>query len=125
MISIEEQIWAPETTRSSGEEFEALQGLFCTRLQREREQLIRLGAALRRVDGDASIVFDALRLCAHRMHGAAAMFLYKDVARAADALEQASCLSATRQANKSDPGVGSALATLVDLLAGVRKTGAK
>jgi hypothetical protein len=116
MTSIEGHTGLIGATTSPDEELEALRELFHSRLELERRQLVGLGAALMRTQGDASGPFEGLRACSHRMHGAAAVFLSPDVARAAHALEQAADAALTTHADKADALVWGTLTTLLELL---------
>jgi HPt (histidine-containing phosphotransfer) domain-containing protein len=95
---------------------ESLRRTFHTRLQSERLQLAELSTALTQAETTAAEVFEELRLCAHRMRGAAAMFNYLDVAAAAKALEQSAEVAAMSHGNNFDPGVWTPLVALLGLL---------
>jgi diguanylate cyclase (GGDEF)-like protein len=116
MTSIEGQTGVIGAASGSDDELETLRDLFHSRLESERRALVGLGAALTRAEGDASGLFERLRACSHRMHGAAAVFLFTDIARAANALEQAADAALTAHADKADAGVCGALTRLVELL---------
>jgi HPt (histidine-containing phosphotransfer) domain-containing protein len=100
-------------------EFEKLRSAFQLRLVRERANLENLAAALTRADGGSALAFEQLRFSAHRLHGAAAVFETFEVADAASALENASALAWSANADKSDVAVSTALRGLIDLLAQV------
>jgi HPt (histidine-containing phosphotransfer) domain-containing protein len=95
-------------------ELEKLRDLFHSRLELESHQLLGLRAALMRAEGDASSVFEGLRACSHRLHGAAAIFLSTDIARAADALEQAAGAALTAHADNTDAAVWVTLTMLLE-----------
>jgi HPt (histidine-containing phosphotransfer) domain-containing protein len=95
---------------------ESLRRIFHTRLQSERVQLTRLATALTQTELTPPGAFEELRVCAHRMRGAAAMFNYLDVAAAAKALEQVAAVAATRNAKNFDPAVWAPLVALLGLL---------
>lgn len=95
---------------------ESLRRKFHQRLQSERIQLASLATALTQADKAPNGAFEELRLCAHRMHGAAAMFEYADVAAAAHALELASGGASVAHAGNFDPSVWTALVSLVGVL---------
>jgi HPt (histidine-containing phosphotransfer) domain-containing protein len=95
---------------------ESLRRKFHCRLQSERIQLAALATALSQVGDEPSSAFEELRLCAHRMHGAAAVFDYLEVAAAAGSLEQASEVASTAHAGNFDRPVWTALVSLLGLL---------
>jgi HPt (histidine-containing phosphotransfer) domain-containing protein len=95
---------------------ESLRRKFHRRLQSERTQLAALATALSQVGDEPSIAFEELRLCAHRMHGAAAVFEYLEVAAAAGSLERASEAASTAHAGNFDGPVWTALVSLLGLL---------
>jgi HPt (histidine-containing phosphotransfer) domain-containing protein len=95
---------------------ESLRRKFHRRLQSERVQLAALATALTQTDKKPDGAFEELRLCAHRMHGAAAVFEYADVAAAAQRLEQASEAAAVAHAGVFDPAVWASLVSLIAVL---------
>jgi HPt (histidine-containing phosphotransfer) domain-containing protein len=95
---------------------ESLRRKFHRRLQSERLQLNALATALTQAEKESNGAFENLRQCAHRMHGAAAVFEYTDVAAAAHALEQASEAAFSTHAGNFDPSVWSALISLIGVL---------
>jgi HPt (histidine-containing phosphotransfer) domain-containing protein len=95
---------------------ESLRRKFHRRLQSERVELAVLATALSQVGDEPSKAFENLRLCAHRMHGAAAVFEYLEVAAAAGSLERASEAASTAQAGNFDRPVWNALISLLGLL---------
>ena len=95
---------------------ESLRRKFHRRLQSERMQLAVLATALSQVEDEPSSTFEDLRLCAHRMHGAAAVFEYLDVAAAAGSLERASESASTGHSGNFDLPVWTALVSLLGLL---------
>lgn len=101
-------------------ELEKLRDLFHSRLELESQQLLGLRAALMRAEGDASSVFERLSACSHRMHGAAAIFLSTDIARAANALEQAAGAALTANADNTDAAVWVTLTTLLEQIEIIR-----
>jgi HPt (histidine-containing phosphotransfer) domain-containing protein len=120
MISIEQTRVIGAMT-SSGDRLETLRDLFHSGLELESLQLVALGAALMRTGGEAGGLFEGLRACSHRMHGAAALFLSTDVAYAAHALEQAADAALAAHADKADAGVWGTLTTLLELLEHMRE----
>lgn len=111
--------YSPRTApaRSAPDErFEELREAFHIRLRSDRVRLTTLAAALARGKEDPARVFENIRLCAHRVRGAAAIFEASEVGVAANALEQAAGSASIGHADNSDPAVWTALETLVDLL---------
>jgi HPt (histidine-containing phosphotransfer) domain-containing protein len=78
-----------------------------------------LAAALARADADPAIIFEDIRLFAHRVHGAAALFGAPDIGSVADALEQAAISAAAVHAENSDAALWTALDALAQRLAAV------
>jgi HPt (histidine-containing phosphotransfer) domain-containing protein len=98
------------------DEFREIRDAFYTRLKGDRLRLVALGATLTSADGDPASLFEELRLCAHRLHGTAAILDMSEIEAAADALEQAAVAAQVTHADKYDPAIWSALVGLVDLL---------
>jgi chemotaxis protein histidine kinase CheA len=96
--------------------FDALVRVFSGRLHSEREHLVSLSAALARADEEPRAAFEALRSCAHRMHGAAAIFDFDELARAAHALECGADAALRNGAPNTDAEVWTALVGLVQFL---------
>jgi HPt (histidine-containing phosphotransfer) domain-containing protein len=101
---------------ASDDRFEELREAFHIRLRSDRVRLTTLAAALARGEEDPARVFESIRLCAHRVRGAAAIFEASEVNVAANALEQAAGSASIGHADNSDAAVWTALETLVDLL---------
>ena len=97
--------------------FEELRGRFYARLRADRVQLTSLSASLARVADDPGCIFEDLRLFAHRLRGAAAIFESSEVSNAACALELAASLAKFARAGKTDAATWMAIEKLVDLLA--------
>jgi HPt (histidine-containing phosphotransfer) domain-containing protein len=95
---------------------ESLRRKFHQRLQSERVQLAGLATTLTQAGKNTDSAFEELRWCAHRMHGAAAIFEYADVAAAAHALEYASEAALVAHAGSFEPSVWAALVSLVGIL---------
>ena len=95
---------------------ESLRRKFHRRLQSERVQLAALATALTLAESKPDSAFEELRLCAHRMHGAAAVFEYADVAAAAHRLEQASEAAAMAHTGVFEPTVWATLVSLIAVL---------
>jgi len=94
---------------------ETLRSAFHFRLRSDRLQLTTLAAALARADGDTACIHEDIRLFAHRLRGAAAIFEATDIGTAAHALEQAA--SCVLTAPVDDSCVWTALRRLADRLA--------
>ncbi len=105
--------------------FEQLRGAFYTRLRSDRARLATLSAELVHADEDVMPVFEELRVLAHRMCGAAAIFEAPDVGDAANTLEQALLTAINEHADGTDPGVWAALEALVNLLAFTNRSSAR
>jgi HPt (histidine-containing phosphotransfer) domain-containing protein len=99
------------------EPFLELRQMYFNRLQADRIQLVSLAVSLAGAADDAGATLCDIRSVAHRMRGAAAIFEVPLIACAAAALEEAARAAGTRDAHKSDPRVGDALANLVDCVA--------
>jgi HPt (histidine-containing phosphotransfer) domain-containing protein len=103
-------------TEAPFDEFAQIRDAFYTRLKGDRVRLVALSAKLTSADGEAEPLFEDLRLCAHRLHGTAAILDISEIEAAADALEQAAVSAQNTHAAKYDPAIWSALVGLVDLL---------
>jgi hypothetical protein len=71
------------------DDFDVLRNAFTARLQNERVHFTALGTALAGRDANYDKIFGDLVFRAHRLRGAAEIFEEVDVARAAEALEEA------------------------------------
>jgi HPt (histidine-containing phosphotransfer) domain-containing protein len=107
--------WPRPSTVTSASDFERLRGAFYTRLRSDHARLADLSAELIRHD-DVLPVFEDLRVLAHRMCGAAAIFEAPDIGDAANTLEQTLLHAINQRADGTDPGVWAALEALVNLL---------
>jgi HPt (histidine-containing phosphotransfer) domain-containing protein len=103
-------------SEAPSDEFAEIRDAFYTRLKGDRLRLVALSAKLTSTDGEAETLFEDLRLCAHRLHGTAAILDISAIEAAADALEQAAVSAQITHAAKYDPVIWSALVGLVDLL---------
>ena len=103
-------------TEAPYDEFSQIRDAFYTRLKGDRVRLVALSAELTSADGEAAALFEDLRVCAHRLHGTAAILEISEIEAAADALEQAAVSAQMTHAAKYDPAIWSALVGLVDLL---------
>jgi HPt (histidine-containing phosphotransfer) domain-containing protein len=101
---------------TSDSHFEQLRGAFYTRLRNDRARLATLSAELARTDEDVAPVLEELRVLAHRMCGAAAIFEAPDIGDAANTLEQTLLTAIDEHADGTDPAVSAALEALVNLL---------
>src|SRR5579863_507228 len=119
MISTEQWPRSSLTQTEPDDPFEQLRAAFHLRLRSDAVRLAVLAAALARADADPAIVFEDIRLFAHRVRGAAALFGAPDIASAADALEQAAFSAAAAHADNSDAFVWTALEALAQRLAAV------
>src|SRR5262245_56712146 len=96
--------------------FEELRRAYYSRLDRDRARLAALSAELAHAETDPSPVFDDIRMLAHRMGGAAAIFEAIEIGNAAIALEHAAIAAMDTRANNADASVWTALEDLVDML---------
>ena len=94
-----------------------MRAMYLKTLQTDRVHLVSLAAELARCKRDTNGLLMQIRLIAHRMHGAAAIFDVPTIATAAAALENTAWAAVTRRARGRDAEVNCALETLVDCLA--------
>jgi HPt (histidine-containing phosphotransfer) domain-containing protein len=99
--------------------FDELRSAFEARLRKDQVLLTVLGAALARADADKAPIFEDIRLFAHRVRGAAALFGAPDIGVVAYALEQAAIAAASPHAQNSDAAICQALNALAERLAAV------
>jgi HPt (histidine-containing phosphotransfer) domain-containing protein len=112
--------WRPSATAIEAEDrFAELSRAFYARLRNDRVHLATLSASLARIEGDASCVFEEIRVFAHRLRGAATIFEAAELGVAAQSLEEATSAAASTHADNSDPGVWAALVNLSNRLAAV------
>jgi HPt (histidine-containing phosphotransfer) domain-containing protein len=104
------------TPAAADDAFEELRQAFHARLRSDRVHLMTLGAELTRAAGDPGHIFEDMRLFAHRLRGASAIFEAQEIGIAAHALEQAACSAAVAHADAADASVWTALESLVDRL---------
>jgi HPt (histidine-containing phosphotransfer) domain-containing protein len=105
-----------QSAAAAENQFEQLRGAFYTRLCSDRKQLTLMSAELAGAAADATRVYEEIRMLAHKMCGAAAIFDAPEVGGAAYTLEQASLSAIRSHADNSDDGVWTALESLVDVL---------
>lgn len=99
------------------EQLEQVRSAFYSRLRSDRRRLITLCAALTRAGTEPEPHFEDIRMFAHRLRGAAAIFEAVEVGSAAHALEDAVVSALHVHAVGSDPRVWTALGALSDRLA--------
>jgi len=119
MISTEQSPRSSSTQTEPEDPFEELRAAFHLRLRSDAVRLAVLAAALARADAEPAIIFEDIRLFAHRVHGAAAIFGAPDIGSVADALEQAAFSAAAAHAENSDASIWTALEALAQRLAAV------
>jgi HPt (histidine-containing phosphotransfer) domain-containing protein len=119
MISTERWPHIASTQTVPDDPFEQLRAAFQVRLQSDAVRLAVLAAALARADADSASNFEDIRLFAHRVRGAAALFGAADIASVADALEQTAISAAHARAENSDTSIWTALEALAERLAAV------
>ena len=118
--------WPRLTPAPAGtdDRFEELRIAYYARLKSDRAQVMALRTQLGKAP-DSKATYDAIRVCAHGMAGAAAIFEATDIMKAARALEHvateaalamASSDTAQSQANSGNPAVGPPLDSLIELL---------
>jgi HPt (histidine-containing phosphotransfer) domain-containing protein len=99
------------------DQFDELRNAFYARLRSDRVRLTTLGAALARAEEDPVCVFEDIRVFAHRLRGAAAIFEVPEISLPAKVLEEAAGAASNAHADNSDASVWTALENLVDRLA--------
>ena len=99
------------------EDFDGLREAFYVRLQGERLFLIALCGGLLLAEGDPTAIVRDLASRAHRIQGGAAIFEFREIAEAANALEQAAKAALLSQPAAVPPAdCANVDATLVALL---------
>ena len=121
MISTEQWPGISSTQTVPDDPFKELRAAFNVRLGSDAVRLAVLAATLARADADPAVIFEDIRLFAHRVRGAAALFEAPDIASVADALEQAAISAANAHAENSDASIWSALEALALRLAAVNR----
>lgn len=96
--------------------FEELRTAYFTRLRSDRVRLLGLRAELCGADTEPKFLYEAIRVVAHGMAGAAGIFEATEVMNAASALESAARISTRACADSVDPAVRAGLDALTDLL---------
>ena len=96
--------------------FEDLREALRARMARERMHFTTASAALASTGEDPAPIYRDLHQRAHRLHGAAIIFEFADVAAAAGRLEHAALLASTSHGDNADAGVWEALIFLVELM---------
>jgi HPt (histidine-containing phosphotransfer) domain-containing protein len=104
---------APATAQNH---FEQLRRAFYTRLRWDRARLASLSNELQHAEGDSALILDELRVVAHRICGAAAVFEAPEIGTAAYTLEQALLTAIQTHADRTDPNVSGPLDALLELL---------
>ncbi len=101
--------------------FTDLRASYYARLRSDCAQLQRLHMQMSRPERGPAAQYDSIRVTAHGMAGAAAVFGVTDVMNAAMTLERAALAAATSQAHTADQAVRAALGALADLLQSIDK----
>jgi hypothetical protein len=96
--------------------FEELRASYYARLRSDRVRLLGLRAELSGTGAEPKYLYEAIRVVAHGMAGAAGIFEATDVLNAASAIENAARVSLQSRANRVDPAVRAGLDALIDLL---------
>jgi hypothetical protein len=111
--------WRPTQSAviEAEDRFAELSRAFYARLRSDRVHLATLSASLARSEGDASGVFEEIRVFAHRLRGAATIFEAAELGAVAETLEEASSAAVAAHADNSDAAVWAALVKLSNRLA--------
>jgi HPt (histidine-containing phosphotransfer) domain-containing protein len=104
------------TSTPANEDLEALRLLFQRRLQDDLLTLGTLASRFASADAASGAVLEEIRLFAHRMHGAAAIFEAHELVRPAQALEDAAASAVSGCAHNTSPSVSSILQSLLEQL---------
>lgn len=96
--------------------FDVLRARYRQRLGGDRTALRGLRTELRRAEADAAPAQEKLRMLAHRMAGAAALFADRGICSAASALESAATAALEAHADKDDAKLWRAARALTALL---------
>jgi HPt (histidine-containing phosphotransfer) domain-containing protein len=115
--------WPRLTTPPAGEDdrFEELRIAYYARLKSDRAQVVSLRTQLAE-GSDPKATYEAIRVCAHGMAGAAAIFEATDVMKAARKLEHAAVEATTSPdpvqsaENSGNPALRPLLDSLIELL---------
>lgn len=103
------------TPAGTDDRFEELRIAYYARLKSDRAQVMALRTQL--ANGhDAKATYEAIRVCAHGMAGAAAIFEATDIMKAARTLEQAASEAAPATGDSGNPAVRPLLNSLIELL---------
>lgn len=122
MISTEHWFRTRPTSTVADDPFEELRAAFHARLRGDAVALTVFAAALACADANPAPIFEDIRLFAHRVRGAAALFDAPDLGVLAEALEQAAISAKNARAENSDASVWTALEALAERLAAVNGT---
>ena len=87
--------------RTAADAFHELREAYYERLNHDRIRLTTLSAKLACADEDATLVFDEVRVFAHRLGSAAVIFETPDIGEAAGALERAAIIAAHSRADNA------------------------
>jgi Hpt domain len=104
-------IRTPENDR-----FEELRALFSDGLQADRVRLTALAASLARAADDPAAIFESMRVFAHKLRGAAAIFDFPQLGVAAGGLESAAVLALQQRTICAAASLGAALEVLIGVL---------
>ena len=96
--------------------FDDLRAAYYTRLRSDCAGLTTLHVQMSQPEIDPAAQYDSIRVTAHGMAGAAAVFGLTEVMNAAMTLERAALAATKSQAEAADPTVSAALGALTDLL---------
>ena len=106
------------TPAGTDDRFEELRIAYYARLKSDRAQVIALRTQLAK-DPESKATYEAIRVCAHGMAGAAAIFEATDIMKAARQLEHAASEAANAKdaaGDSGNPAVRPLLDSLIELL---------
>jgi HPt (histidine-containing phosphotransfer) domain-containing protein len=106
------------TPAGTDDRFEELRIAYYARLKSDRTQVVALRAQLAQ-DPESKATYAAIRVCAHGMAGAAAIFEATDIMKAARKLEHAASEAANAKdaaGDSGNPAVRPPLDSLIELL---------
>jgi HPt (histidine-containing phosphotransfer) domain-containing protein len=109
--------WPRLTPAPAGtdDRFEELRIAYYARLKSDRTQVVALRTQLA-TGPESKATYEAIRVCAHGMAGAAAIFEAADIMKAARKLEQVASEAALSQGASGNPAVRPLLDSLIELL---------
>jgi hypothetical protein len=104
------------TRTPENDRFEELRALFIAGLQADRVKLAALAAALAHAAGEPAAMLESIRVFAHKLRGAAAIFDSPEIGVAAGRLELAAVLALQQRTIWADASLRAALEALIGAL---------